>query len=128
MQLAPLHRGAFQEKLPHIFESLEETHRSLSSRITRETFKKRVMAVTAAWADWFLFADEYLKGLEATFTRGGRASTAGAYDLLTIVHFKRLIFAVLKPPLYWSTTDTEVTTLIATYAASKQSEIRVNTV
>ena len=72
---ASAYRGAFQEKLPYIFESLEETHRGLSSRITREAFKKRVMMVTAAWADWFLFADEFLKGLESTFTRGGLSTT-----------------------------------------------------
>lgn len=68
---ASAYRGAFQEKLPYIFTSLEEMHRGISSRITREAFKKRVMAVTAAWADWFLYADDFLKGLEATFARGG---------------------------------------------------------
>jgi len=68
---ASAYRGAFQEKLPYIFESLEETYRGVSSRITRESFKKRVAAVLSAWADWFLFADEFLRGLEATFLRGG---------------------------------------------------------
>jgi hypothetical protein len=57
----------------------------VSSRITREAFKKRVAGVLAAWNDWFLFADDYLRGLEATFHRGGLAAgapsalPAGAY-------------------------------------------------
>lgn len=73
---ASAYRAAFQQKLPRIFESLEETHRSISGRITREAFKKRVSAVLAAWADWFLFSDEYLRGLEATFQRGGLHTAA----------------------------------------------------
>lgn len=71
---ASAYRVAFQEKLPHIFESLVETHRDVSSRITREAFKKRVLAVLSAWSDWFLFADEFLRGLESVFVRGGLSS------------------------------------------------------
>ena len=67
---ASAYRTEFQQKLPRIFESLEKTLMGVESRITREDFKKRVAAVLTAWGDWFLFGEEFLKGLELTFLRG----------------------------------------------------------
>ena len=67
---ASAYRTEFQQKLPRIFESLEKTLMGVESRITREAFKKRVAAVLTAWGDWFLFGEEFLKGLELTFLRG----------------------------------------------------------
>tara|TARA_B110000977_G_scaffold103553_1_gene135128 strand:- start:3172 stop:5052 length:1881 start_codon:yes stop_codon:yes gene_type:complete len=69
------YRGAFQSKLPRVFESLRLTLRGMTSRIAREAFKKRVASVLAAWSDWFLFQNEFLKGLEANFALGDVATT-----------------------------------------------------
>jgi U2-associated protein SR140 len=70
---ASAYRIEFQQKLPRVFESLEKTLKDVDSRITREAFKKRVAAVLTAWGDWFLFGEEFLKGLELTFLRGEAA-------------------------------------------------------
>jgi U2-associated protein SR140 len=64
---ASAYRGAFHSRLPRVFESLRWTLRGMTSRIAREAFKKRVGSVIAAWSDWFLFQNEFLKGLEASF-------------------------------------------------------------
>ena len=37
--------------------------------MTAEALKARVMNVLAAWSKWFLFAEEFIFGLEATFLR-----------------------------------------------------------
>ena len=58
---AAAYRRAFQDHLPRVFESLRGTLRDMSSRIAREALK-RVGAVLAAWSDWFLFQDEFLRG------------------------------------------------------------------
>lgn len=68
---ASAYRRAFQTRLPRVFQSLRETLRGVGSRITREALKKRVAAVLSAWSSWFLFQEEYLRGLEFTFAMGG---------------------------------------------------------
>jgi U2-associated protein SR140 len=83
---AAAYRRAFQDHLPRVFESLRGTLRDMSSRIAREALKKRVGAVLAAWSDWFLFQDEFLRGLEATFALGA----ASAADALPTEEIEKL--------------------------------------
>ena len=52
-----------------IFEALNLALRSTEGRMTAEALKARVMNVLAAWSKWFLFAEEFIFGLEATFLR-----------------------------------------------------------
>ena len=68
---ASAYRRAFQTRLPRVFQSLRETLRGVGSRITREALKKRIAAVLSAWSSWYLFQEEYLRGLELTFAMGG---------------------------------------------------------
>jgi len=62
-------------RLPLVFESLHEAYSTLDSRITAQELRRRVTAVLRAWADWFMFGQHFLGGLEATFV-GMRSSTA----------------------------------------------------
>ena len=71
MKHASAYRRAFQTRLPRVFQSLRETLRGVGSRITREALKKRIAAVLSAWSSWYLFQEEYLRGLELTFAMGG---------------------------------------------------------
>lgn len=78
---ASAYRGAFQSKLPRVFQSLRATLRGMNSRIAREAFKKRVASVIAAWSDWFLFQNEFLNGLEANFVLGDVSTTLNCTEV-----------------------------------------------
>ena len=76
---APSNAAAYRShligRLPLVFESLHEAYSALDSRITAQELRRRVTAVLRAWADWFMFGQHFLGGLEATFV-GLRSSAA----------------------------------------------------
>jgi len=72
---APVHnasqyRPILQDVLPDIFESLQGCYLNAPSRMTQEHIRKRVLRVLRAWNGWYIFQEEYLQGLQATFLRG----------------------------------------------------------
>lgn len=40
---------------------------SAKDAIKREAFKRNALRVLRVWRDWYLFSEEYLNGLQATF-------------------------------------------------------------
>ncbi|MEW5308379.1 MAG: hypothetical protein WDW38_000347 [Sanguina aurantia] len=60
-------RAKLEAVLPEIFESLQATYRSLDSRMTQEVLRKHVLRVLRVWREHYLFNDDYLNGLQATF-------------------------------------------------------------
>ena len=72
---AAAYRSHLISRLPLVFESLHEAYSALDSRITAQEFRRRVTAVLRAWADWFMFGQHFIGGLEATFV-GLRSSAA----------------------------------------------------
>ena len=72
---AAAYRSHLISRLPLVFESLHDAYSALDSRITAQEFRRRVTAVLRAWADWFMFGQHFLGGLEATFV-GLRSSAA----------------------------------------------------
>ena len=71
------YRARLQEALPDIFESLQETYRSADSRMAQEFLRKHVLKVLRVWRGWYIFSDDYLNGLQATFLRGGTVFLPG---------------------------------------------------
>lgn len=55
--------------LPAVFEGLHAAHGELESRISAQALRRHVSAVLRAWADWFLFTELFLSGLEHAFLR-----------------------------------------------------------
>jgi U2-associated protein SR140 len=72
---AAAYRSHLIGRLPLVFESLHEAYSALDSRITAQELRRRVTAVLRAWAEWFMFGEHFLGGLEATFV-GLRSSAA----------------------------------------------------
>lgn len=64
---ASRYRALLQPDLPLVFASLHDTLLAQDSRMTREALKRHVLRVTRVWRDWFLFSEELLAGLQATF-------------------------------------------------------------
>jgi U2-associated protein SR140 len=72
---AAAYRSHLISRLPLVFESLHEAYSALDSRITAQELRRRVTSVLRAWAEWFMFGEHFLGGLEATFV-GLRSSAA----------------------------------------------------
>ncbi|KAK9824009.1 hypothetical protein WJX72_006933 [[Myrmecia] bisecta] len=66
---ASRYRSRLEAALPDIFESLQETYRSVDSRMTQEVLRRHVLRVLRVWRAWFIFSDDFLNGLQATFLR-----------------------------------------------------------
>jgi len=60
-------RTRLQESMPDIFESLSECYRACDSRITQETLRRYILRVLRVWRGWYIFSDDFLNGLQATF-------------------------------------------------------------
>jgi U2-associated protein SR140 len=65
------YRNRLQDALPDIFESLQEVYRSAESRMAQELLRKHVLKVLRLWRGWYIFSDDFLNGLQATFLRSG---------------------------------------------------------
>ena len=66
---AAAYRAHLVSRLPDVFESLRDAYSTLDSRIAAQALRRHVTAVLRAWADWFIFGEHFLAGLEATFLR-----------------------------------------------------------
>lgn len=66
---ASKYRSKIQDGLPDAFEGLCETYRSLEGRIAQEKLRKYVLSVLKVWRVWYVFSDQYIDGLQATFLR-----------------------------------------------------------
>eukprot|EP00889_Picochlorum_renovo_P007014 jgi/Picre1/34044/NNA_001521.t1 len=81
VQNASQYRPILQDVLPDMFESLQECYLNAPSRMTQEHIRKRVLRVLRAWNGWYIFQEEYLQGLQATFLRG-RIDPSGAVKVM----------------------------------------------
>jgi len=52
---ASSYRRCFESTLPHIFESLNETHKNISGRITAQNLKEQILKVIRIWEGWSLY-------------------------------------------------------------------------
>lgn len=68
---ASRYRARLQDALPDVFESLQEAYRGGGSRMGQELLRKHVLKVLRVWRGWYIFSDDFLNGLQATFLRGG---------------------------------------------------------
>lgn len=68
---ASRYRARLQDALPDVFESFQEAYRSAGGRIAQEQLRKNVLKVLRVWRGWYIFSDDFLNGLQATFLRGG---------------------------------------------------------
>ncbi|KAL4450080.1 hypothetical protein ABPG77_010749 [Micractinium sp. CCAP 211/92] len=73
---ASRYRSRLEEALPDVFESLQEAYRGAEGRMAQELLRRYVLKVLRVWRGWFIFSDDYLNGLQATFLRSGGASGA----------------------------------------------------
>lgn len=67
---ASKYRSRLQGALPDVFESLQETYRTADGRMAQELLRKHVLKVLRVWRGWYIFGDDFLNGLQATFLRG----------------------------------------------------------
>jgi U2-associated protein SR140 len=68
---ASRYRGRLQDALPDVFESLQEASRCAEGRMAQEALRRHVLKVLRVWRGWYIFSDDFLNGLQATFLRGG---------------------------------------------------------
>lgn len=64
---ASRYRQLLQTDLPAVFQSFHEALTGAKDAIKREAFKRNTLRVLRVWRDWYLFSEEYLNGLQATF-------------------------------------------------------------
>ena len=43
---------------------VQETYRSVDSRMAQESLRRYVLRVLRVWRSWFIFSDDYLNGLQ----------------------------------------------------------------
>jgi U2-associated protein SR140 len=46
---------------------LQETYRSVESRMAQESLRRHVLRVLRVWRSWFIFSDDFLNGLQVHF-------------------------------------------------------------
>ncbi|GLJ10064.1 hypothetical protein SUGI_0121170 [Cryptomeria japonica] len=78
---ASAYRTKFEATLPDIMESFNNLYRAITSRITAEALKERILKVLQVWSDWFLFSDVYVSGLRATFLRPGNSGVSPFHSI-----------------------------------------------
>jgi CID domain len=61
---ASRYRSRLEEELPDVFESLAGASRACESRMTQEALRRCVLRLLRVWRDWFIFADDFLNGLQ----------------------------------------------------------------
>lgn len=44
---------------------MQETYRSVDSRMAQESLRRYVLRVLRVWRSWFIFSDDFLNGLQA---------------------------------------------------------------
>lgn len=64
---ASRYRQLLQTDLTAVFQSFHEALTAAKDAIKREAFKRNALRVLRVWRDWYLFSEEYLNGLQATF-------------------------------------------------------------
>ena len=45
---------------------MQDTYRSLESRMNQEVLRRNVLRVLRIWRSWFIFSDDFLNGLQAS--------------------------------------------------------------
>ena len=45
---------------------MQDTYRSLDSRMNQEVLRRNVLRVLRIWRSWFIFSDDFLNGLQAS--------------------------------------------------------------
>uniref|UniRef100_A0A1D1ZV34 U2 snRNP-associated SURP motif-containing protein n=1 Tax=Auxenochlorella protothecoides TaxID=3075 RepID=A0A1D1ZV34_AUXPR len=75
-------RVCIQPLLPDIFLGLQEAYRGADSRMGQELLRRHVLRVLRAWRGWFVFSDDFLAGLQATFLTAptGPSELRAAHD------------------------------------------------
>ncbi|KAL6041297.1 U2 snRNP-associated SURP domain-containing protein [Balamuthia mandrillaris] len=66
---ASAYRTFFERKLPTIFESMHDTLRSITGRMTSENLKEQVLRVLRVWEAWSLYPSYYLTELQNLFLK-----------------------------------------------------------
>lgn len=56
-----------EKNLFEMFKGLNESYRSLESRLKAEGFKVRIMKIFRTWEEWAVYSREYLIRLQNTF-------------------------------------------------------------
>ncbi|KAK9835798.1 hypothetical protein WJX74_008275 [Apatococcus lobatus] len=69
---ASRYRSRLEAVLPNIFESFQELYLGLDSRITQEALRRHMLRVLRVWRERFIFNDDFLNGLQASFLRSGQ--------------------------------------------------------
>jgi U2-associated protein SR140 len=64
---ASRYRQLLQAELPAVFQSFREALLSAEEALKREACKRNSLRVLRVWRDWYLFSEDYLNGLQATF-------------------------------------------------------------
>eukprot|EP00798_Chlamydomonas_sp_ICE-L_P032267 gene32267-16833_t len=75
---ASRYRSRLEAVLPTIFESLQDTYRSVETRMTQEFLRRYVLRVLRVWRERFIFTDDFLNGLQASFLSPVMASAVAA--------------------------------------------------
>jgi U2-associated protein SR140 len=68
---ASRYRTKLQEALPDVFEALSGAYRNAEGRMAQEKLRKHVLQVLRVWRGWYIFSDDFINGLQATFLRSG---------------------------------------------------------
>ena len=48
----------------HMAVRVQETYRSVDSRMAQESLRRYVLRVLRVWRSWFIFSDDFLNGLQ----------------------------------------------------------------
>lgn len=64
---ASRYRQLLQADLPAVFASFAAALHGIADVIAREAFRRCTQRVLRVWKDWYLFSEEFLAGLQATF-------------------------------------------------------------
>ncbi|CAD7701765.1 unnamed protein product [Ostreobium quekettii] len=75
---ASQYRSKLEDRLADVFESFHLAYTALDSKTEQEATRRHVLRVLRIWRDWFIFSNDYLNGLQATFLHGGASAAADA--------------------------------------------------
>ena len=57
---------------------LQEAYRSSESRMSQELLRRHVLKVLRVWRGWYIFGDDFLNGLQASWLDDGLGLLCGA--------------------------------------------------
>ena len=80
-------QSSFAASLTRMAVRVQETYRSVDSRMAQESLRRYVLRVLRVWRSWFIFSDDFLNGLQVRERTRSVASWASSAGCASVWHF-----------------------------------------